>query len=131
MNHFLTLLADRGLVARSAFMAKHRSKPNEVESSMLIGDVNTADVILLDDIIDTAGTICAAAAELKSAGAKRIFVFASHGIFSGPAASRLEASDIDEVLVTDSLHVNETKLVGARVKVISVAKLLAQVIEIN
>lgn len=70
---------------------------------ILIGDVKGKQCILIDDMIDTAGTICAAATSLKEAGATEVYAFATHGIFSGAAADRIAKSDFTKVITTDSM----------------------------
>jgi ribose-phosphate pyrophosphokinase len=69
----------------------------------LVGSVEGSDCIIVDDMIDTAGTLCQAAANLKDNGANRVFAFASHGLFSGPAADRIERSVLEEVIVVNTI----------------------------
>ena len=105
---------------------KQRSKPNEIEKMILIGDVKDRDVVLLDDIIDTAGTITRAGQLLKDNGARSVRAFATHAIFSGSAMERIENSVFDEVVVTDTIPIaNPSK----KIHVISTAELLAEVIK--
>lgn len=100
-----------GLIARGytdcgiAMLIKQRLRANEIESMDLVGSVAGSDVIIVDDMIDTAGTLCEAARELRKKGARRVFAFATHGLFSGPAIQRIEASPLEEVVVTDSIKV--------------------------
>ena len=86
-----------------AVMHKERIEANKVAEVFLIGDVKGKQCILIDDMIDTAGTICAAASELKEKGATDVYAFATHGIFSGPAGDRIAKSDFKRVITTDSM----------------------------
>lgn len=110
-----------------AIMHKGRPEHNKAEITALIGDVEGKVCIVNDDMIDTAGTLCAAVATLKEKGAKKVYVCASHPIFSGPAYERLENSQIDEVVVCNTVAVPEDKQTG-KITVISVAPLLARAI---
>ncbi|OXB70815.1 UNVERIFIED_CONTAM: hypothetical protein H355_011102 [Colinus virginianus] len=99
-----------GLLARGcrdcgiAMLIKQRLRANEIERMDLVGSVEGSDVIIVDDMIDTAGTLCEAARELRAKGARRVFAFATHGLFSGPALNRIESSPLEEVVVTDSIQ---------------------------
>ena len=94
-----------------------------------MGDVKGADCIIVDDMIDTAGTLCTAANELTSLGARRVFAFATHGLFSGQAAERIEGSSLEEVVVANTIPLSPEVVKHTRkVRQISVGKLLAQVI---
>ncbi len=106
---------------------KQRSKPNEIEKMILIGDVQDRDVILIDDIIDTAGTITRAGQLLKDNGARSVRAFATHAIFSGSAMEKIDNSVFDEVVVTDTIPLvpNPSK----KIHVLSTAELLAEVIK--
>ena len=106
---------------------KQRSKPNEIEKMLLIGDVKDRDVILLDDIIDTAGTITRAGQLLKDNGARSVRAFATHPIFSGSAMERIDNSVFDEVVVTDTIPLKENP--SKKIHVLSTAELLAEVIK--
>lgn len=105
---------------------KQRSKPNEIEKMILIGDVQDRDVILLDDIIDTAGTITRAGQLLKDNGARSVRAFATHPIFSGQAMERIDNSVFDEVVVTDTIPLKNP---SKKIHVLSTAELLAEVIK--
>ena len=105
---------------------KQRSKPNEIEKMLLIGDVKDRDVILLDDIIDTAGTITRAGQLLKDNGARSVRAFATHPIFSGQAMERIDNSVFDEVVVTDTIPLKNP---SKKIHVLSTAELFAQVIQ--
>ena len=115
------------LHADLAIMHKGRPGHNKAEITALIGDVKGKICIVNDDIIDTAGTLCAAVATLKEKGAERVFVCASHPVFSGPAYERLENSQIEEVVVCNTIAVPLERQTG-KIKVISVAPLLASAI---
>lgn len=108
-------------------IVKQRVRPNEIGRMDLVGDVSGCDVIMVDDMIDTAGTLTAAAHELKVMGAKRIFAFATHGLFSNPAFDRIADSDLEKVVVCDTVplqpHPRQDKIVQ-----VSVAGLLADAI---
>ena len=105
---------------------KQRSKPNEIEKMILIGDVKDRDVILVDDIIDTAGTITRAGQLLKDNGARSVRAMATHPILSGSAMERLDNSVFDEVVVTDTIPLHNP---SSKIRVISTAELLAEVIK--
>lgn len=105
---------------------KQRAKQNEVASMQIIGDVQDKNVIIVDDIIDTAGTLCKAAACIKELGAKSVRAMCAHGLFSGNAIENIENSELDEVIVTDSIPLRQE---CAKIKVISVAKLMSEVIQ--
>jgi Phosphoribosylpyrophosphate synthetase len=92
----------------------------------LIGDVKGKRAIIVDDIIDTAGTVCAASELLLSKGAIRVDVVATHGLFSGPAVERLRKSPIEEVVVTNTIPVEHKNL--EKLKVVSVAPLIGEAI---
>ena len=105
---------------------KTRKKANEVATMDIIGDVTDADVILIDDMVDTAGTITKAADLMKQNGARSVRAFASHGIMSGPASERVEASAIEEMVFTDSIPYEGG---CSKVRQLSIAPLLAQTIQ--
>ena len=106
---------------------KQRSKPNEIEKMILIGDVKDRDVILIDDIIDTAGTITRAGQLLKDNGARSVRAFATHPIFSGSAMEKIDNSVFDEVVVTDTIPLGPNP--SKKIHVLSTAELLAEVIK--
>ena len=110
-----------------AIMHKGRPGHNKAEITALIGDVNGKICIVNDDMIDTAGTLCAAVATLKQKGAEKVYVCATHPIFSGPAYERIENSQIDELVVCNTVVVPQEKQTG-KINVISVAPLLARAI---
>ena len=119
--------ADR-LNAPIAIIDKRRPKANAVEIMNIIGDVKGKRVILIDDMIDTAGTICNGAAALVKMGATEVYACCSHAVLSGPAIERLEASPIKELVMLDSIHLPEEKMLD-KVKVLSIAPLFAEAIK--
>lgn len=119
-------MADR-LKATIAIIDKRRPRPNVAEVMNIVGNVEGKTAILIDDIIDTAGTISIAAAALKENGAKDIYACCSHPVLSGPAMERIENSVIKELVVTDSIKLaDENK--SSKVVELSIAKLLADAI---
>ena len=108
-----------------AIIDKRREKANESEVMNVIGDVNGKDVILIDDMVDTAGTLIKAAAAFKERGATSVTAFCAHPVLSGPAYERIAAGAIDELVVTDTIPLKEQ---NEHIKVISVAPLFAEVI---
>jgi len=121
-NHFAAKLG-----ARLAVLAKQRPEHNEAEITFLIGDVKGKAALLIDDMIDTAGTLCAGAAVVKKAGATKVLAAATHGIFSGKAYDRLQDSVIEEIVVTDTIQVQEGS-VGGKIQVLSVDRILADTV---
>lgn len=117
------------LDASLAIVDKRREKANVSQVMNVIGNVRGHDVLLLDDLIDTAGTIVQAAAALKAQGAKRVFASCAHGVFSGPAVDRLIASEIEEVIVTNTIPLDEKQQRCPKIKVLSIAGLLAEAIK--
>ena len=111
-----------------AIMHKDRPRHNQAEITALIGDVTDKLCILNDDMIDTAGSLCAAAETLKAKGAREVYACATHGIFSGPAFDRIQNSCIEEVIVTNTIPVPVERQVG-KIKVLSIAPLMAETIK--
>jgi ribose-phosphate pyrophosphokinase len=110
----------------------HKTRPrgsaNQVEARHVVGEVEGRHCILIDDMIDTAGTICAAAELLADAGAADIWAMATHAVLSDPAADRLKASTISRVVVTDTLPVTDDRVFD-KLEVLSVAKIIADAID--
>lgn len=117
------------LNASLAFIDKRRETANICEIMNVIGDVNGKDAIILDDMIDTAGTTTQAAAAIRSKGAKRVFAAASHAVLSGPAIERINNSVLEEVIVTDTIPLDEKMNMCSKIRVLSVAPLLAEAIK--
>ena len=111
-----------------AIMHKDRPRHNQSEITALIGDVAGKICLINDDMIDTAGTLCAAADTLIARGAESVYVCATHGLFSGPAYERIENSKIAEVVVTDAVPVPLERQNG-KIKVLSIAPLVAKTIQ--
>ncbi len=116
------------LDAGLAIIDKRRPGPNEVAEMRIIGDVVGCSAILVDDIVDTAGTIVTAAAALREAGARRVIGCCTHGVLSGPAIERLKVSDIEQLVVTDTIPLGSEAAQSGKVHVRSVAHLLAEAI---
>lgn len=92
-----------------AFIDKRRPEANAVEVMNVIGEVEGKNVLMLDDMVDTAGTLCAAAGALKEEGAEMILAACTHGILSGPAVDRLQASQIEQVITTNTIYISKEK----------------------
>lgn len=122
------LAAGFGVEANLAMIIKQRSKPGEVARMDLVGNVEGCDVIIVDDMIDTSGTLCKAAQELKNRGANKVYAFASHGLFSGPAPKRIKHSSLDEVVVLNTIPLSPEMQKVEKVKTLSVGPLLANAI---
>jgi ribose-phosphate pyrophosphokinase len=116
------------LNAALAIIDKRRPSPNEVAEMHIIGDVRGRCAILVDDIVDTAGTIVTAAGALRDAGARKVIGCCTHGVLSGPAIDRLKKSEIEELIVTDTIPLGAQAKESGRVHVRSVAHLLAEAI---
>jgi len=114
--------------ASLAIVDKRRAKANVAEVMNLIGDVDGKHAVLLDDMIDTAGTLTGAAAALVEKGATRVSAYAVHPVFSGPAIQRISDSVIDEVIVTDTIPLSPEAAACPKIKVLSVAKLFGEAI---
>jgi ribose-phosphate pyrophosphokinase len=121
-------MADKIGAAAVVTILKRRVAANQIESMQLVGDVKDFHCFIVDDIIDTAGTIVKAADLLVAAGSLSVYAIATHGVFSGPAMERLSGSRIQEVWVTDSIPQSDNMAKCSKLKVISVAPLLAEAI---
>ena len=111
-----------------AIIDKRRPEPNVSAVMHIIGDVKDKTCVLIDDLVDTAGTLCHAAEALKEHGAKRVVAYATHPVFSGPAIKNIENSDLDEVVVTNSIPLSESAEKCAKIRQLSVADILADTI---
>ncbi len=116
------------LGAGLAIIDKRRLRPNEAQVMNIIGNVQDKVVIILDDMIDTAGTVVQAASALKEAGAKAVSACCTHPVLSGPALDRIEGSILKEVIVTDTIPLSERAKACPRIKVLSVARLLSEAV---
>jgi len=133
----LVVSPDVGGVVRARALAKHleadlaiidkrRPKTNEAKVMHIIGEVKGRTCVLMDDLVDTAGTLCEAAAALKSHGAKKVVAYCTHPVLSGAAVERIEKSQLDELVVTDTIPLRPEAKACKRIRLLSVAELLAE-----
>ncbi len=133
----LVVSPDVGGVVRARALAKHleadlaiidkrRPRPNEAKVMHSIGEVKGRTCVLMDDLVDTAGTLCEAAAALKSNGAKKVVAYCTHPVLSGAAVERIENSQLDELVVTDTIPLSPEAKACKRIRLLSVAELLAE-----
>ena len=138
-DDFMVVSPDVGSVSRArnvatklncpmAIVDKRRPKANQIEVMNIIGDVKGKKCLIVDDMIDTAGTICQGAEALFNNGAKEIYACCSHAVLSGPAIERIQNSHITKLVVLDTIPLTEEKKIG-KIEVLSVAKLFALAIE--
>lgn len=111
-----------------AIIDKRRPGPNESKVMNIIGDVKDKDCILVDDIVDTAGTLTSAALALKEQGANRVSAYCTHPVLSGPAIERIENSVLDEVVVTDTIPLDSSAEQSSKIRIVSMADILAEAI---
>ena len=109
-----------------AIIDKRRPRPNESEVMNIIGEVEGKTCVLIDDLVDTAGTLCHAASALKKAGAERVLAYITHPVLSGPAVERLSKSQLDELVVTDTIPLSEEAKRCEKIRQLTVAGLLAE-----
>ena len=119
-------LAKRLDDADLAIIDKRRPRPNEARVMHIIGDVEDRTCILIDDLVDTAGTLCQAAKALKERGAKKVVAYCTHPVLSGPAVTNLEHSQLDELVVCDTIPLRPEAKACKRVRQLSVAEMLAE-----
>ena len=119
-------LAKRLDDADLAIIDKRRPRANESEVMNIIGEVEGKSCILIDDLVDTAGTLCHAAKALKDAGAKKVVAYITHAVLSGPAIERITKSDLDELVVTDTIPLRDAARACPKIRQLSVAGLLAE-----
>lgn len=133
----LVVSPDVGGVVRARALAKHleadlaiidkrRPRPNEAKVMHIIGDVENRSCVLMDDLVDTANTLCEAAAALKEAGASRVSAYCTHPVLSGKAVERIEKSVLDELVVTDTIPLRPDAQASKRIRQLSIAGLLAE-----
>ncbi len=133
----LVVSPDVGGVVRARAMAKHleadlaiidkrRPKPNEAKVMNIIGEVEGRVCALMDDIVDTAGTLCEAAAALKDSGARKVIAYCTHPVLSGTAVERIAQSQLDELVVTDTIPLRPDAVACKRIRQLSIAELLAE-----
>ena len=111
-----------------AIIDKRRPKANVATVMNIIGDVAGKDCVLVDDIVDTAGTLCAAAAALKQHGAAKVAAYITHPVLSGAAIDNITHSALDELVVTDTIPLSEAAKACGKIRQLSVAELLAETI---
>jgi ribose-phosphate pyrophosphokinase len=119
-------LAKRLDDAELAIIDKRRPRPNESEVMNIIGEVRGKTCVLIDDLVDTAGTLCHAAEALKANGAKKVLAYITHPVLSGPAIDRISQSQLDELVVTDTIPLREEARNCKKIRQLSVAGLLAE-----
>lgn len=111
-----------------AIIDKRRPRANVSTVMNIIGDVDGKTCVLVDDIVDTAGTLCAAAAALKANGARKVVAYCTHPVLSGAAISNITNSQLDELVCTDTIPLSETARLCPRIRQLSVAQLLAETV---
>ena len=121
-------LAKRLDNAPLAIVDKRRERPGESEVMNIIGDVSGRFCILVDDIVDSAGTLCNAAAALLEAGAEEVVAYVSHGVLSGGAVARVEGSALSELVITDSINATPPVSEAKKIRLLTIAPLLAEAI---
>ena len=137
--NLLVVSPDVGGVVRARALAKHleadlaiidkrRPRPNESKVMHIIGEVKGRTCVLMDDLVDTAGTLCEAAAALKNNGATKVVAYCTHAVLSGAAVERIEKSQLDELVVTDTIPLRPDAKACKRIRQLSVAELLAETI---
>ena len=141
LSKLLIVSPDVGGVVRARAMAKHlhgtelaiidkrRSGPNKSEVMHVIGEPGGKNCIIIDDIVDTAGTLCSGAAALKKNGAVSVRAYITHPVLSGQAIQNIVDSDLDEIVITDTIPLSEAAKACAKIRVISLADMLAQAIK--
>jgi ribose-phosphate pyrophosphokinase len=112
--------------AELAIIDKRRPRANEAQVMNIIGEVDGRNCVMVDDLVDTAGTLCKAAEALKLNGAHSVVAYCTHGVLSGPAVSNIESSDLDELVVTDTIPLSEAARNCPRIRQLSVAALVAE-----
>ena len=133
----LVVSPDVGGVVRARAMAKHleadlaiidkrRPRPNEAKVMHIIGEVKDRTCVLMDDLVDTANTLCEAAAALKDHGARKVLAYCTHAVLSGKAVERIDKSALDELVVTDTIPLSPAAGACKRIRQLSVAELLAE-----
>jgi ribose-phosphate pyrophosphokinase len=111
-----------------AIIDKRREQANKSEVVNIIGDVEDKTAVIFDDMVDTAGTLCNAAAALKEQGANIIVAYAAHPVLSGPAIERIQESELDELVVTDTIPLPQGALDTGKIRQLSIAELVAETI---
>jgi ribose-phosphate pyrophosphokinase len=111
-----------------AIIDKRRPRPNVAEVMNIIGDTAGRTCVIMDDMVDTANTMCQAAAALRDQGALKVLAYCTHAVLSGPAVERIAGSVLDEVVVTDTIPLNEAALACGKIRQLSCAALLGETI---
>jgi ribose-phosphate pyrophosphokinase len=119
-------LAKRLDDAELAIIDKRRPRPNEAKVMNIIGDVTGRTCVMIDDLVDTAGTLCQAAAALKAHGAVKVVAYCTHAVLSGPAVENLNQSQLDELVVTNTLTLRPEARACTRIRQLSIGQLLAE-----
>jgi ribose-phosphate pyrophosphokinase len=119
-------LAKRLDDADLAIIDKRRPRANEAKVMNIIGDVRGRSCVLIDDLVDTAGTLCRAAAALKEAGARHVVAYCTHPVLSGPAVDNISGSQLDELVVTNTIPLRPAAAACARIRQLSIGELLAE-----
>jgi ribose-phosphate pyrophosphokinase len=114
------------LEADLAIIDKRRPRPNEAKVMNIIGEVGDRICVLMDDLVDTAGTLCEAAAALKNEGARKVLAYCTHPVLSGQAIERIEKSQLDELVVTNTIPLRPEAQACKRIRQLSIAELLAE-----
>ena len=109
-----------------AIIDKRRPQANVAEVMNIIGDVSGKTCLLVDDIVDTAGTLCTAASALKEQGAEKVIAYCTHPVLSGPAIDRITESNLDELVVTDTVPLSAAAIASGRIRQLSMASMLAE-----
>lgn len=140
LNNLMVVSPDVGGVVRAratakrlndadlAIIDKRRQGPNQAQVMHIIGDVRDRDCLLIDDIVDTAGTLCLAAQALKDNGAATVRAYCTHPVLSGPALDNLQGVALDELVVTDTIPLSEQALACPKIRQVSLSSLLAEAI---
>lgn len=141
LSNLMVISPDVGGVVRARAMAKllndadlsiidkRRTGPNKSEVMHIIGEPSDRNCIIIDDIVDTAGTLCTAAQQLKDNGAISVQAYVTHPVLSGPAVENITNSSLDEVVVTDTIPLSEAAKACKKIRVVSLAEMLAQAIK--
>jgi ribose-phosphate pyrophosphokinase len=136
--HLMVVSPDVGGVVRARALAKRlddtelaiidkrRPNPNESEIMNIIGDVEARTCVIIDDLVDTAGTLCNAAGALKKSGAKKVVAYCTHPVLSGNAVKNIESSQLDELVVTDTIPLRSEAVTCKRIRQLSVAAMLGE-----
>ncbi len=119
-------LAKRLDDADLAIIDKRRPRANEAKVMHIIGEVEGRSCVLIDDLVDTAGTLCQAATALKEHGATRVVAYCTHPVLSGPAVDNIETSQLDELVVTDTIPLGERAQACGKIRQLSIAEMLAE-----